>query len=113
MTDGQVIATAHVSARDPGAGRALVRALGQGPFSCIMLFASPDADLDALLSEPGFGAPVIGCTTAGEISDEGYSEGGIVAMGLPAGHFDTELVFVPSLAPVSYTHLTLPTSDLV
>ena len=68
MTDGQVIATAHVSAREAGAGRALVDALGPGPFSCIMVFASPEADLDALLSEQGFGAPVIGCTTAGEIA---------------------------------------------
>lgn len=102
MTDGQVIATAHVSAREAGAGRALVDALGPGPFSCIMLFASPEADLDALLSEPGFGAPVIGCTTAGEISDEGYSEGGIVALGLPTEYFDTELVFVPSLAPLDH-----------
>ena len=43
------------------------------------------ADIRGLAASAAFGlAPVIGCTTAGEISGEGYSEGQIVAVGLPA-----------------------------
>lgn len=98
MTETRVIATAHVSARAPEAGSALLRALGPGPFACVMLFISPEADLAALLAGMTIDAPVIGCTTAGEISDEGYSEGGIVALGLPAAHFDAEMVFVEQLS---------------
>ena len=34
-------------------------------------------------------APVIGCTTAGELADCGYSEDQIVAIGFPSSHFLT------------------------
>jgi hypothetical protein len=40
---------------------------------------------------------VIGCTTAGEISDAGYVEGQIVAVGLPADHFAVEPLLIPDL----------------
>jgi hypothetical protein len=51
--------------------------LGPGPFAAVILFISPDADRTALAAGLGAAFPgvtVIGCTTAGEISSEGYSK---------------------------------------
>ena len=81
--------------------RRLEEALGAGPFALVVLFVSPDADLDALaLRLPGRfgGAPVVGCSTAGEISGAGYTEGEIVAVGLPAAHFAADVVLIPDLS---------------
>lgn len=81
--------------------RRLEEALGPGPFALVVLFVSPEADLDALaLRLPGRfgGAPVIGCSTAGEISGEGYTEGEIVAVALPAAHFAADVLLVPDLS---------------
>jgi len=55
-----------------------------------VLFVSPAADLAALEARLGDAFPgvtVIGCTTAGEISPDGYSEGEIVAVALPRDNF--------------------------
>lgn len=81
---------AHAGARDPEALARLARDLGPGPFAAVILFISPDADRLSLAAglEAAFpGVTVIGCTTAGEISPEGYSEGEIVAVGLPRASF--------------------------
>lgn len=94
-----VIATARVEADEPNPGAALAAALGPGPFAVICLFISPEADLAALLAENAFAAPVIGCTTAGEIAG-GYAEGSIVALGLPLENFAADLLLVPDLAAI-------------
>jgi hypothetical protein len=81
--------------------RHLEQVLGEGPFALVILFVSPDADLDALaLRLPGRfgGAPVIGCSTAGEISGAGYAEGEIVAVALPAAHFAADVLLIPDLS---------------
>jgi len=90
---GPVMPRAHVSARDPEALAKLARDLGPEPFAAVVLFISPEADRAALadgLARAFPGITVIGCTTAGEISPEGYAEGEIVAVGLPAGAFAVE-----------------------
>lgn len=87
---GAVMPRAHVRARDVEALARLAEGLGPGPFAAVILFASPEADKEALEAGlPGAfpGLTVIGCTTAGEISPDGYAEGEIVAIGLPAGTF--------------------------
>jgi hypothetical protein len=84
---------AHVGARDPEALAKLAAGLGPGPFAAVILFVSPEADRDLLASglKVAFpGVTVIGCTTAGEISPEGYSEGEIVAVALPSSQFAVE-----------------------
>lgn len=94
-----LIATAHAPATDPGALAALATALGPGPFALVILFLSPEADPDIVLQTLDvFGdIPVIGCTTAGEISADGYGEGLIVAVGLPAASFAVDLCVIPDL----------------
>jgi len=96
-----LVARASVPVSVPHPLRRLEESLGAGPFALVVLFVSPEADLDALaLRLPGRfgGAPVIGCSTAGEISGEGYTEGEIVAVGLPAAHFAADVLPVPDLS---------------
>lgn len=98
-----LVVSASVPARDPDCVQRLSEALGPGPFARIFLFISPDADLVALTAEigrcldPGL---VVGCTTAGEISGQGYSEGEIVAVGLPARDFLADCILVPDLTRI-------------
>ncbi len=48
-----------------------------------------------------FGAvPVMGCTTAGEIAGAGYTEGEIVAVGLPQEMFAATPILVPDLGAI-------------
>lgn len=85
-----VMPRAHAAASDPLALAKLARDLGPGPFATVLLFVSPLADraaLEAGLGDAFPGVTVIGCTTAGEISSEGYCEGEIVAIALPRDHF--------------------------
>ena len=99
--DAPLVARASVSVDMPHPLRHLEEALGPGPFALVILFVSPDADLDALaLRLPGRfgGAPIIGCSTAGEISGAGYTDGEIVAVALPAAHFAADLLLVPDLS---------------
>ena len=104
--NGRIVATASVPAQEGQAAAALARALGPGPFAVVILFASPLADIHRLAAEADFGgAPVIGCTTAGEISAEGYAEGEIVAVGLLAAHFAADPILIPDLRALSAADL--------
>ncbi len=92
-----VMPRAHAEARDPDALAKLARDLGPGPFAAVILFVSPQADraaLEAGLPAAFPGVAVIGCTTAGEISPEGYSEGEIVAVALPQVSFAVDCLGV-------------------
>ena len=103
MTPLDLMPRASVPARVPGAALALARGLGPGPFACVFLFVSPEADLPALAASlpAAFGAtPVIGCTTAGEITGAGYAEGEIVAVGLPAAMFLATPRLIPDLGRI-------------
>jgi hypothetical protein len=98
---GTVLQVAHAPVGDPQALDRIVKGLGPGPLALIMLFISPlgDAeDLAARAAELFPGIKVIGCTTAGEISEEGYAEGEIVAIALPSTLFAVETIFVPDLS---------------
>ena len=98
-----LIAHAHAEAADPAAFDRLARALGPGPFALVVLFLSPEAvagDLPARIAAAFGDTPVTGCTTAGEIGPGGYSEGGIVAIGLPAADFAAETLLVADLQAI-------------
>ena len=95
-----ILPTAHVLAHMPDAAGLLAAALGQGPFAAVVLFISPDADLPALtlgLAAQFGTCPVIGCTSAGEISALGYTEGEIVAIGFPANIFAANTLLIEHL----------------
>lgn len=96
-----LVARASVDVAEAHPVRALEAALGPGPFAVVILFISPDVDMGRLagrMADRFGGAPVIGCTTAGEISGAGYGEREIVAVGLPAAHFAADVLLVPDLS---------------
>lgn len=92
-----LVRTGFADASDPAAVDGLAAALGHDPLELIILFASPLADPHHLIAQAqaAFGkTPVIGCTTAGELSDTGYAEGQIVALGLPRRHFRAQITLI-------------------
>ncbi len=98
-----VLSVAQVEASMPDSAAVLSAGLGPGPFALIIVFVSPEADLPVLAQnlQQCFGeTPVIGCTTAGEITAEGYGEGMIVAAGLPARYFSAAPLLIPDLARI-------------
>lgn len=68
--------------------------------ACVVFFCSPAYDL-AVLSEAlkghFVGTTLIGCTTAGEISQRGLTENSITAFSLPKSHFAVEAVLLENL----------------
>jgi len=85
------VRTAHAEVGDPCRALShLADEIGTDDLSLVVLFVSPAGDLPAIAAEAKavFGStPVIGCTTAGEISPKGYTENEIVAVGFPDSHF--------------------------
>lgn len=84
------------SLKDPqAAAAALAAQIGGSPAALRVVFASPDYDLD-LLGPALFGdladAPLIGCTTAGEIGPNGYlKDRGLTGFSLPKDEFEVDL----------------------
>lgn len=93
--------TAHAPAEDPRRGIAhLAQEIGTDGLSLVVLFVSPSGDLPRIAAEAKatFGeTPVIGCTTAGEISPQGYTEDEIVAVAFPEDRFATRIQFLDDL----------------
>ena len=97
----QVMRSAHCRAADPDALERLAAGLAGSPLALVMLFAAPAADPATLPQRAAAhfpGVPVIGCSTAGEISSDGYTEDEIVAIGLPADLFAVETISIPDLS---------------
>ncbi|MEM1343178.1 MAG: FIST N-terminal domain-containing protein [Pseudomonadota bacterium] len=72
---------------------------GAGPFALVALFVPTGMAIARLAGEAErrLQAPVIGCTTAGEIA-EGYAEDTIVALALPRSHFTAHLCPIQNIA---------------
>lgn len=49
--------------------------------------------------------PVFGCTTAGQITPEGYEDGAMLLLSFPKEHFRCASVLFRDLAPISTTHV--------
>lgn len=95
-----IVKSAQVDCAHPDPIRELAGGLGDGPFSLIVILASIAPEFQQWMNDAAkiFGnAQTIGCTTAGEISRDGYAEGTIVAIGFPASHFSVEPLLIPDL----------------
>ncbi len=95
-----IIKTADVPCSDPSPLTTLKQALGQERFALVVLFIAPCADFSVIDSqcEAVFGTtPVIGCTTAGEITHIGYAERNIVAIAFPETYFDATVNFIENV----------------
>ena len=93
--------SASGSCDEPDVIARLAAELALAPGSTVALFVSPAADTSRIAEEADArftGVTVIGCTTAGEISAEGYASGSIVAVGFPREHFACASILVPDLS---------------
>jgi hypothetical protein len=73
---------------------------GQTKLCLLALFVSPMADFDRVVAEAEQLYPntdVLACTTAGEITDAGYDEGQIIAVGFPASGFATTSLLIENI----------------
>jgi hypothetical protein len=87
---GGVVVAAAWSEGAYAAAADVARQLAPYDLSGLVVFVSPDYDVATFASEIArrFGpTPVVGCTTAGEITPEGWSEGAVVAIGFLRRHF--------------------------
>lgn len=103
------IARAFAPAQAGDAIARIKRDLGPGPFGLVLLFISPEADLAHIAREAQDALPadqVVGCTTAGEISQQGYDQDSIVAFGFARSEFAAQCVVVPDLSSISRQQLT-------
>lgn len=101
-SSAEAVRRATVDAHSPDAVALLADRLGSG-LEQVFLFIDTDADFDRLIAEARSAFPgvrVVACTTAGEISDDGYSEGNIVGLGLPREYFTTSTLLVTDLDQV-------------
>lgn len=72
--------------------------------ACVIFFCSPDYELKALsdaFNQVFDGIPMVGCTTAGEISQRGMSQGSITAFSLPLEEFAVQTILLNNLAEFS------------
>lgn len=97
----QFVTRALVSVHEPSPVEHLAASLGAGPFSLVLLFVSPEADVPSIMNDATKAWPgtrIAGCTTAGEICGAGYEEASIVAVGFHARHFAAETLLIPDLS---------------
>lgn len=96
---GRYVRRASVPANEPHAVRSLSDRLGPG-LAQVFLFIDAAVDFDRIIAEAQTHfarARIVACTTAGEISTDGYTEGEIVAAGLPEAYFMTAPLLVTDL----------------
>ena len=95
-----VVRSANVLCDAPDAAADLKEQLGPDPLSLVILFVSPSVSFSTVVEKAKriFGeTPVVACTTAGEIGQNGYAEDEIVAIGLSASAFKINTMVVERL----------------
>jgi hypothetical protein len=79
---------------------ALSEQIWRDDLELVVFFAAPNFDRGALTEALALAFPgvnVIGCTTAGEITRDGYKEGTLTGIGFSAGHFKAKATLIPKL----------------
>ena len=64
------------------------------------------AELAPALSERFPGIPVFGCTTAGQITPDGYEAGALLVIAFPRAHFHCASLLIQPLVPLSIEKIT-------
>ncbi|MBY4675873.1 nitric oxide-sensing protein NosP [Marinobacterium arenosum] len=107
MSEFIPLTTAVSYQRQPGPAAEELRRTLQGPeLGFVLFFCSADYPLEALakaLNQAFDGLPMAGCTTAGEITPDGYSQGCITAIGFDRRGFAVEGTLIEQLDPFSLT----------
>jgi hypothetical protein len=85
-----------------GAARQIVEALAPADPCLTIVFGAASTDFETLAAHLTDGLPrtrLVGCSTAGEIGPDGLAQDTIVAVGLPAAHFDVSTVSIDLTDP--------------
>lgn len=92
---------------DPFAAAAELRQqLMYDDLGCVLFFCSAEYDLEQLAKAMNLafeGVSLTGCTTAGEITAEGYAQGAISAIGFNRQHFAVETCLIEAMEEFSLT----------
>lgn len=102
-TGPPALRSAHVAASNPHALGILASGFEGEDLALVVLFVSPQRCLKEVVGGAASAFPdtrVIACTTAGEISSDGYTEGAILAIGLPRRLFSVEAMLVRPLSQI-------------
>lgn len=93
--------TAHSNQSNPElAALEVAQGLSPQDVACVVFFCSPQYELSALgraLVQRFPGVTLIGCTTAGEISQRGLTSNSITAFSLPKSHFAVDALLIEDL----------------
>lgn len=99
LSDGLITVTTR--ARDPAlAIREIADRVGDAALAGGLIFCSHSYDRGALAHEIDHalsGVPLIGCTSAGELTTDGYDSDSLVFIGFPASHFHLSILPFPDL----------------
>ena len=104
-----MLLTAQVSWSDTSPVARIKEEFGTEPLSCLALFVSPMADFISLVAEAERLFPdvdVVACTTAGEISAQGYDEGRVIGVGFPTFGFATTSLLIEDIDDLKPLPLT-------
>lgn len=109
--------TAYTFSPDPEtAANDLKQQLSDPKISFILFFCSAEYDLEKLASELNKqfkDIPLTGCTTAGEITPQGYGQGCISAIGFQQEGFAIEAALIESLEEFSLTDAQMVVEQLI
>ena len=99
--ENQGITTAFTFAKQAEeAAEDLAQQLLYSDLGFVLFFCSAEYDLPTLskaLEKQFFGVPLVGCTTAGEITPQGYGRGCISAIGFDHRHFSIASVLIDEM----------------
>ncbi len=103
-----ILRTAQVSCDHPDPVSVLKASLAVDDYALVTLFVSSDAEFAPVVEAASRAFPqteVVGCTTAGEISASGYTEGQIVAAAFPRSTFSASTLLISDLNALDPHHI--------
>ena len=98
------------------AARELFEALDQSDIKLAVFYCAPDYDLDELSAElrKQFGdVPLVGCTTAGEITPYGYLVGALTGLSLAGSDFEVLTETFDAVSDLRANHVSERTAQMV
>lgn len=97
---GKYLVSFSERADRPDCVERIVEGLSGIPLAHVLVFASPEVNFAALIGtlQAQLPCPVVGCTSAGEISELGFVEGHVVVIGLPRKWFAARSVLIKDLS---------------
>ncbi|MEO0894377.1 MAG: FIST N-terminal domain-containing protein [Pseudomonadota bacterium] len=104
---GTQLLSLGLNAHTPHLAQTIVDAFSGTSLAHAIVFASPSADFEDLIASlhQSFRCSVVGCTSAGEITKEGFVEDSVVVIGLPNRFFAARSVLIENLSTSNFDDL--------